>query len=290
MFNDIEQLEKEVQAFRQNMLGSASLIRSLEGLLDALKAQTRELSARSSEMTGRLDSQYASIQTKSDEVLNIMAQKLSAGVADMRAVTDGAAMRLSTDNKTYMDTAVSRIRETQKDYIDAVQASQRAIERCEAEVRTQARSVMDQLCAENRKNLDDTASRIQAAQQDYIAAVQAAKTAMGEYEAAFEHHSQALTDQLCAENRKNLDDTISRLLASQKAYTDKLQTTEQVLQAYSTELGQKYADFLDRLERTNIDQIYQYCVSMRKGIETRMTILMAGVGAAVVLALVGLFI
>ena len=63
-----------------------------------------------------------------------------------------------------------------------------------------------------------------------------------------------------------------------------------MLQAYSTELGQKYADFLDRLERTNIDQIYQYCVSMRKGIETRMTILMAGVGAAVVLALVGLFI
>ena len=35
MFEDIEQLEKEVQEFRQNMLGSTALLKSLDAIVAA---------------------------------------------------------------------------------------------------------------------------------------------------------------------------------------------------------------------------------------------------------------
>ncbi len=43
MFTDIEQLEKEVQEFRKNIVGANALISSLDAIIDAIKKQTAEM-------------------------------------------------------------------------------------------------------------------------------------------------------------------------------------------------------------------------------------------------------
>lgn len=188
MFEDIEQLEKEVQEFRKNILGSAALLKSLDTIVAALKAQTAELSAKSAEMAGKMDSQSTAIQKKTDDTLQKLVANLTDCAAELRKVTDGAVDRLSTENK------------------------------------------------------------------------------------------------------ENLTNTAAQILATQKEYIETLQATEKAIQACSSELGKKHGEFLDRLEKTNIDQIYQVCVDMKKSVETKLTILMAGVGVAIILAIVGLFI
>ncbi|MGM9773093.1 MAG: hypothetical protein ACI3YU_10695 [Segatella copri] len=188
MFEDIEQLEKEVQDFRKNMLGSAALLKSLDAIVAALKAQTAELSAKSAEMAGKMDFQSTAIQNKTDNTLQKLVANLTDCVAELRKVTD------------------------------------RAVE------------------------------------------------------------------QLSAENKENLANTTTQILSTQKAYIETLQATEKAIQACSAELSKKHGEFLDRLEKTNINQIYRACVDMRKAVETKLTILMAGVGVAIILAIVGLFI
>lgn len=188
MFDDIEQLEKEVQEFRQNMLGSTALLKSLDAIVLALKAQTTEFTTKSNEMTGKLDAQATAIQNKADDTLDKLVTNLTNCIAEIRKVSNEAADRLS---------------------------------------------------AENKANLANTTTQIQSTQKEYIAALEA---------------------------------------------------TDRAVQAYTTELNKKHGEFLDRLETTNIDQIYQGCMDMKKSMESKFTILMAGVGVAVVLAVVGLFI
>lgn len=166
MFDDIEQLEKEVQAFRRNMLGADKLLKSLDAVTAALEAQTEHLNARSAEMAGKMDAQSAALEAKTDDAVNRMSK-------------------------------------------------------------------------ENKANLEKTAVQITDAQEEYMTA---------------------------------------------------LRETDRTLRAYARDLSREHDAFLARLEKTNIDQIYQGFTDMKKTMEARFTVLMAGVGAVVVLAIVGLFI
>lgn len=239
MFEDIEQLEKEVQEFRQNMLGSTALLKSLDAIVAALMAQTAELSAKSAEMAGKMDSQSTAIQNKTDDTLQKLVANLADCVVELRKMTDGAVERLSAENKANLTNTTTQILSTQKAYIETLQATERALHECKEELQRQTTAVVDRLCAENKQNLADT---------------------------------------------------VAQFLAAQKEYTDTLRATENAIQACSLELSKKHSEFLERLEKTNIDQIYQACVDMRKSVESKLTILLAGVGVAVILTIVGLFI
>ena len=62
------------------------------------------------------------------------------------------------------------------------------------------------------------------------------------------------------------------------------------LNSASDELEKKYADFLNRLETTNVDQIFQSCEQMKKSLETKLLFVAGGVGVAVILTVISFFI
>lgn len=84
--------------------------------------------------------------------------------------------------------------------------------------------------------------------------------------------------------------TVAEIKASQAEQLKKLDDTEARLNSASDELEKKYADFLNRLETTNVDQIFQSCEQMKKSLETKLLFVAGGVGVAVILTVISFFI
>ena len=228
MFTDIEQLEKEVQEFRKNIVGANALISSLDAIIDAIKKQTAEMASTSEKVTQKMDSQTTAIQTSSEETLKKLVDNLTTCVSELRGLNESAVAQLTAGNKENLEKIAEQIAATQKGYIDTLQSTERAIQECSKN-----------LSSENKEHIESAVASIKEAQQEFVS---------------------------------------------------QMQSAESTLRACKDELVAKHADFLDRLEKTNMDQIYQTCVDMRKSIDTKLTLLLAGVGLAIVLGIVGLFI
>jgi chromosome segregation ATPase len=228
MFTDIEQLEKEVQEFRKNIVGANALINSLDAIIEAIKKQTAEMASTSEKVTQKMDSQTTAIQASSEETLKKLADSLTTCVSELRGLNESAVAQLTAGNKENFEKIAEQIVATQKGYIDTLQSTERAIQECSKN-----------LSSENKEHIESAVASIKEAQQEFVSQMQSAESAL----------------RVCKD-----------------------------------ELVAKHADFLDRLEKTNMDQIYQTCVDMRKSIAMKLTLMLAGVGLAIVIGIVGLFI
>lgn len=279
MFDDIEQLEKEVQEFRQNMLGSTALLKSLDAIVLALKAQTTEFTTKSNEMTGKLDAQATAIQNKADDTLEKLVTNLTNCIAEIRKVSNEAADRLSAENKANLANTTTQIQATQQGYVEALQATEKALQECKTEFSIKSAEMTGRIKAQS-----------EAMQKSNDESLEKLRTCVTQCIAELKKVNDDAVSRLAEENKNNLANSAAQFSATQKEYIAALEATDRAVQAYTTELSKKHGEFLDRLEKTNIDQIYQGCMDMKKSMESKFTILMAGVGVAIVLAVVGLFI
>ena len=279
MFDDIEQLEKEVQEFRQNMLGSTALLKSLDAIVLALKAQTTEFTTKSNEMTGKLDAQATAIQNKADDTLEKLVTNLTNCIADIRKVSNEATDRLSAENKANLVNTTTQIQSTQQGYIEALQATEKALQGCKTEFSIKSAEMTGGIKAQS-----------EAMQKSNGELLEKLRTCVTQCIAELKKVNDDAVSRLAEENKNNLANSVAQFSATQKEYIAALEATDRAVQAYTIELNKKHGEFLERLEKTNIDQIYQGCMDMKKSMESKFTILLTGVGVAIVLAVVGLFI
>ena len=73
-------------------------------------------------------------------------------------------------------------------------------------------------------------------------------------------------------------------------YVAVLRESQAKMEKISTELDNKYNAFLAKMESTNMDQIYKVCQDMDKKINTKLTMILAGVALAIVLSLISFFL
>lgn len=95
---------------------------------------------------------------------------------------------------------------------------------------------------------------------------------------------------------KSISDTnnaqYNEFLASVKKeygdYVAVLRESQTKMEKISTELDNKYNAFLAKMESTNMDQIYKVCQDMDKKLNTKLTMILAGVAVAIFLAVVAI--
>lgn len=107
---------------------------------------------------------------------------------------------------------------------------------------------------------------------------------------AFDSKSEEQLKQYANLSNRTVEEIKNNLSSLQTAHAEKLHQTEEVIISYQKEAESKYSDFVKKLEETNVDQIYKEVQDLKKSIQTKFMILMAGTGAAVIAAIISIII
>ncbi len=137
----------------------------------------------------------------------------------------------------------------------------------------------DQLKSGNQDLIQQTLDNINRAKSDY-------ETALRGYLDELKAVPKSISDTNNAQYNEFLDSV-------KKEYGDYvavLRESQAKMEKISTELDNKYNAFLAKMESTNMDQIYKVCQDMDKKINTKLTMILAGVAVAIVLSVIAIIL
>lgn len=217
MFEDVTQMEKEIETFRKNVVASSQLVEGIAELTEATKKHKEAYSAATAELLKKVD----------------------ACIAEIKADHETALRTLSSNN----DTAISALQQN-----------------------------------------------MSAEQQARMAELQQIKVALENCQTETGKKTDEQIRQLTSECERLISEMKTTLSAQQTAYAEKLQQTEQVIRGYQSEAEKKYNEFVNRLESTNVDQIFKEVQDLKQSIQTKFMILMGGIGVTLVVAVLSLIL
>ena len=152
--------------------------------------------------------------------------------------------------------------------------------------------------AEKMKALEDTVSsvpeQLKTGNQDLIQRtldeINRAKT---EYENTVKNYLSVL-ETLPKTISDNSEEQYTQFLSSVKKehgdYVEVLREAQAKIDKMNSELENKYNAFLAKMESTNMDQIYKVCLDMDKKINNKLTLILVGVAAAIILSIVAIIL
>lgn len=122
-----------------------------------------------------------------------------------------------------------------------------------------------------------------------------------EVQKSLEESTRLLLDEIKSDREKYITEMKNYLtssnesiLKSQDKYSQTLSTTTQdfitMTNTYMTQMENKYSSFIEKLESTNVDQIFKYSQEMNKSLGMKLNIAIGGVGVAIILAIISFFI
>lgn len=137
----------------------------------------------------------------------------------------------------------------------------------------------DQLKSGNQDLIQQTLDNINRAKSDY-------ETALRGYLDELKAVPKSISDA----NNAQYNDFFDSVKKEYGEYVAVLRESQAKMEKISTELDNKYNAFLAKMESTNMDQIYKVCQDMDKKINTKLTMILAGVALAIVLSLISFFL
>lgn len=224
MFEDIAQMEKEIEEFRSNIIASSELVRGIEDLTESIKQQKESFSASS----------------------NSLVKKLDACIEQFRSDHNASLQELNNSNSASIESLRQGISNDMQQWLEKLEDVKKAIVSCETQT--------TQKNEEQIKHITAEGDRIVSSAEQYV-----------------------------AEMKK----TVS---AQQEAFAERLHQTEVVIQAYQSEAEAKYNSFVQKLESTNMDQIYKEIQDLKKSIQTKFVVLMLGIGITIAVIILSIII
>ena len=82
----------------------------------------------------------------------------------------------------------------------------------------------------------------------------------------------------------------SSLAAQHTVYLDNLKEAESVIREYQSEAEKKYLQFVQRLETTNVDQIFKEVQDLKKSIQQKFVIQMIGMGIVILVLIISIIV
>ena len=210
MIPTIEDLEKEIEQFHNNVSGSNALLAALNGIVAASKDQTQ------------------AFETKVAEMQTLIAKLPEEVKAEFSSCINTFATEMQAERSRY-EAEIAALLEK---YTKAISGAEEKI----AATPESVEKVMNTALGQMQEN-------VSTAQQQYA-------------------------NQLNSTTTQFLDKTT----------------------ACMTQLDEKYAAFITKLDSTNVDQIYKLCEQMNRSVNMKLNIALCGVGVAVILAVLALFI
>lgn len=275
MFTDIEQLEKEIQAFKKNILASNELIQTIEAVVAAAKKQNADYQAATTALQDKMDTHTEGLKKLSEDTIAQMLAESKKTASEVQGIANTTIADMSASNKTLLADTVEQLKAAQKVYIDALEA---------------VKVALSETTTERGKQLEEATEALKTAQKDYYDRLAQLEATIKEtHDRSLEAIKSAM-DAATEDQRKQLETASEVIRTAQKEHLDRLTQIETAITATKDELDKKYKAFLEKLESTNMDQIFKVCQEMKKSIETKLLLLTGGVGIAIILMIVSFFI
>lgn len=198
MFEDIGELEKEVQAFRENILASSELVKSIEKLTVETAAQARDFRAASKDLLARLDEQTAELKQSAEHTLSVQVAQLTAS---NQSFLDAAAAKID-------GFAVQAVRQTEQLRAASGELASK-MEVQTAELRQSAEQILaaqiTRLTENSQAQLSAAIEKMADAQKAYVERMDVAENALKTREDALNSKYESVLAKLEA---ANLEETV----------------------------------------------------------------------------------
>ena len=292
MFEDIAQMEKEIETFRKNVVASSDLIEGISQLSAATRQHQESVASSSDKAIKKIESCVKQIKAENSSLLQSFEEKneasmkrLQQDISSEKAIYLADLERINTDFQTSQDIYIDSLKQT-RDKISEYQDSLGNIaEQIKADHSTALKALGERVNAAIAELQQSSETSLQAKLME----IDKIKTSM---EALADQSSMKTDEQiqlLVTETERLLSEIETELAAERSDYAEKLRISEQTIKEYQAAAEQKYNEFVQRLETTNVDQIYKEVQGLKQSVKTQFMILMGSMGvvlAAVIVSII----
>jgi hypothetical protein len=304
MLTTIADLEKEIDLFHKNVTASnklVSLIDSMRGTLkelsfvlgkraDALQqligALPNDIKSGNEDLIKQMLDSFSAEQKKFEQALESAQKKYAEKLAETEKVVISIPEELKKDNESALAGQVELLKKVQDSYAVTLRESQAGFASQSEAFKKVAQQMLDSFSAEQKK----FEQALESAQKNYAEKLaETEKVVISIPEELKKDNESALAGQV--ELLKKVQDSYAvTLRESQAGFASQSEAFIKVAQELSVTLEEKHHAFLEKLESTNMGQIYKYCQDMNKSLNTKLVILIVGVAVATALSIVSFFI
>jgi hypothetical protein len=301
MFQNIEELEKQVKEFQKNILASSAFIEGIQNLTNMVESQQVQFDKDAKDVLGAIDTYTKYIKEQTDLLIKSISEQTSKEADDFAKSNEELIAKVKASSEELIKFVTEKITE-KVDELSRSNAELTANSKASSE--GLAKFVTDKVDELSKSNTEMT-SKAKADVDALIKFVTEHTTAKAKevtdsnselirgFESRFVEYEKSLGllfDRVKADNVKISEDAISAFRTINQEYGKKLDEESALLKELIAKLEIKYNEFIQKLENTNVDMLFAEVQNMKKAINNKFTLLFAGVGVAIALIIVSFFI
>ncbi len=257
MLTTIKQLEKEIDEFHNNIAGSNELLKLIVSLTNAVKDQSERLEERS-----------------------IKFEKLISNLPDdVKIKNDNLLQELKNNFKSEQTNLIEEISQFYKKYMIKID-----------EIYKKLSGLPQELTKDNNEVIEKIIIELKSIQAVFVSALEIAQNSFISKSKFIEKSMTELPEIFTSVNALQLESFLNNVKTDHDKYINELKSTRQTIEKFELITKEKYTAFIEKLESTNIDQIYIILRKIDKSINNKFTILLSGCGIIIVLIIISYFI
>lgn len=316
MLGSIEELEKDIELFQQNMAASGELQMLLKQMLEEIKRQNTEFGTQSSALISRIDNLPSVIENANISSNNRVKN-------DVVAEIDRALQSFANEQSRYLQ-GLEQTKQQVQSYIEQSQSQEKTFSDKTSAIVTKVEGIPATIEAENAKSnaqiKADVEAELQRAlqkfadeQSKYFQAIESMKQQIQSFADQASKQEKSFVDgvdsalvkfdetakRIADDNAKANDALkvdVDKLLAERNAafteeqakYISSLQQTQNEIKSCESQLTAKYSEFIDTLQKMNISNLYAQNIQLKNELNKRTTILMVISVISIIVGIVGI--
>ena len=318
MLGSIEELEKDIELFQQNMAASGELQMLLKQMLEQIKQQNSEFETQSSALISRVDNLPSTIENANISSNNRVKNEVATEI-------DRALQYFANEQSRYLQ-GLEQTKQQVQSYIEQSQSQEKTFSDKTTTIVTKVDGIPAAVEAENQKSNAQIKSDIETVLQEalqkfadeqakYLQAIENMKQQIQELMNRSNAQGRAFADGVASaiskfdESAKQIADDntlanvvlksdIDKLLAErntafaeeQNKYLESLHQTQNEIKNCENQLTAKYTEFIDTLQKMNISNLYDQNIQLKNELNKRTTILMVIAVISVIVGIIGIIL
>ena len=242
MLETIEELEREIDLFKQNIVSSNEMVDLLQNILNQIKAQNQLFDSQSNELMSKMEGIPEILEKANTDSNNIIQKDISK---EIKKAVDSFSAR-------------------QKIYIDTLE-----------QVESQIKQFIEQSGIQVKSFKSDAESLTERVEK---------------IPAKIEERNDANSKKINSDIHAEFADVLEKFKSQQDKYIESIHETTESINSCESELKNKYQEYLDTLEKTNVSAIYDISQQLKKQFSVKMTILTVVAVISVIVGIVGWFL
>ncbi len=318
MVGSIDNLEREIEQFQNNVMASGELVKLLSQMLEQVKMQNESFDKKSIDLLTRLD--------KLPETIDSANSTCNAQIKeDVSKEFEKSLNDFKEEQLQYLKSLENTRSQIQK-YIEKSDLDKNAFDENAEKVLKKIDLTIEHIKAENDSTINELTKAIDkivserntdfiTEQEKYISSLNDVKKAMtGQLERLNSYEENAITrnnelvkkvestiEQIKTENEDSINKGIkgneevilkrnSELIDEFEKYISELKETQREIKESENKLDTSYDDFINSLKKMNISNLYNQNQDLKRELNKRTTIIMIISIISIIVGIIGLFI